>query len=399
MRKISANYICPVVSDPIKEGVVVVHSSGEVLEIGARSDYNLEEVEVLDGIIVPGFVNTHCHLELSHMKGKVDTGTGLLPFIESVVKTRGASKEEIQQAIKDGDQEMYENGIVAVGDISNQIDTFETKQNSALAYYTFVECFDFLQEKEAQKTFDQYKAVYDQLKVQAFCKKSLVPHAPYSVSKKLFQLINEQNCKAEESINGGNTTISIHNQETPPENELFINKKGGFIDFYSAFDIDLSDFKAQNRTAIHYALEHLLTQNNNLFVHNTLTTKEDIKAAKQFSPNTFWATCPNANLYIENRLPNYQNFIEEDVMVTIGTDSLTSNWQLNILEEIKTISRYQSYVDFHTLLKWATFNGAKALGFQEQFGSIEIGKSPGLVHVTGIKDWKLKQNAKSTRLI
>ncbi|HUR31557.1 MAG TPA: amidohydrolase family protein, partial [Saprospiraceae bacterium] len=91
--------------------------------------------------------------------------------------------------------------------------------------------------------------------------------------------------------------------------------------------------------------------------------------------------CPNANLYIENRLPRYASFIEADARMTIGTDSLTSNWQLSVLEEIKTIAKYQSIIPFDMLLQWATWNGAKALGKDDLFGSLEKGKSPGLLNL------------------
>src|SRR4030095_17055887 len=118
-----------------------------------------------------------------------------------------------------------------------------------------------------------------------------------------------------------------------------------------------------------------------LFIHNTLTSSEDIKAAQAWNKNVFWATCPNANLYIENRLPTYSSFLETNANVTIGTDSLSANWQLSILEEMKTISKYQSYIPFDTLLKWATLNGALALGMEDELGSIEIGKRPGILNL------------------
>ncbi|MBK6273708.1 MAG: amidohydrolase family protein [Saprospirales bacterium] len=114
---------------------------------------------------------------------------------------------------------------------------------------------------------------------------------------------------------------------------------------------------------------------------------------------TFWATCPNANLYIENRLPNYKNFLETNAQVCIGTDSLTSNWQLNILEEMKTILKFSSYLDFETVLKWATLNGAKALGFADSLGSIEIGKTPGLVLIENIENGILTNKTTSRKII
>ena len=202
-------------------------------------------------------------------------------------------------------------------------------------------------------------------------KKSCVPHAPYSVSEKLFSLINEAN-------KGDVKTISIHNQETPPENELFLHGSGVFVDFYVQFGISLNSFQPNGRPSIHYALEQMDSIHRTLFVHNTLTTANDIKFAQNWNPNVFWASCPNANLYIENNLPNYNVFIDAGAKVCLGTDSLTSNWQLSILSEMQAIAKYQSYVSDEMLLTWATLNGALALGFDDELGSFEVGKKPGI---------------------
>ena len=151
MRKITADYIFPISQAPIKNGVVVVDENGVIIQIGERQDFNKSELENHKGIITPGFINTHCHLELSHMKGKVNTGTSLIPFISNVVKFRAVSQKVIDKAIESGDREMFKEGIVAVGDISNQTDTVPQKQKSEIKYYTFVEMFDFLQ-NDWQKT-------------------------------------------------------------------------------------------------------------------------------------------------------------------------------------------------------------------------------------------------------
>ena len=150
-------------------------------------------VEKHKGVLTPGFINTHCHLELSHMKGKVNTGTTLIPFITNVVKFRDVPQEEINDAIEKGDQEMYDAGIVAVGDISNKADTAPVKKKSAIQYYTFVEMFDFLQDAWAEQEFEKYIEVFKAQANGNGNRKSVVPHAPYTVSKKLFQLINQVN--------------------------------------------------------------------------------------------------------------------------------------------------------------------------------------------------------------
>lgn len=178
-----------------------------------------------------------------------------------------------------------------------------------------------------------------------------------------------------------------------------MSKKGGFIDFYSKFGITLDAFEPIGLPSIHYALANMSPARRTLFVHNTLTTRDDISAAQAWSHNTYWATCPNANLYIENRLPDYQAFMDTEARVTIGTDSLTSNWQLSILEEMKTISRFQRFVPFETMLRWATLNGAEALGFDDQLGSIEPGKTPGLVQIDGLEDGILQPQSKAKRIV
>ena len=391
MRKISADYIFPISQKPIKNGVVVVDKNGTIVQLGERHNFDEKDLESHKGIITPGFINTHCHLELSHMKDKVATGTSLIPFISSVVQFRDVPQKMIDKAIARGDAQMYKDGIVAVGDISNKTDTAAQKSKSKLYYYTFVEMFDFLQEAWTEDTFKQYEAVFAGQSADNGNKKSRVPHAPYSVSKALFKKIN--------TANPTNCTVSIHNQETPDENLFFQKKKGAFLDFYKNFDISLTDFKPTKSNAIDYAMDNMNPKSRTLFVHNTMTSKADIEKAHQWSKSCFWATCPNANLYIENRLPNYQHFLDTNAKMTIGTDSLTSNWQLSIVEEMKTIAKYQSYVPLETLLKWATLNGAEALGYEKELGSLEVGKKPGLVLLNMGRNLSFKHNTKGKRLV
>lgn len=391
MEKFTANRIFPVSGPALDHHVVVTDKNGTILSIDPADRHDPASVKQLEGIIVPGFVNTHCHLELSHMKGRVETGTGLLPFLSKVVSLREVPMEEILEAIAKADREMYEGGIVAVGDISNKADTIPTKQKSAIRYHTFVEMFDFLQNDRAQSTFDQYMEVFQQHDAQNGNKKTCVPHAPYTVSPGLFELIRQQN--------PDDITVSIHNQETPHENDFFLHKGGAFADWYKGFGFPTDHFAATGETSIHYALKNMNPANRTLFVHNTMTTPDDIRAADDWSDKVYWATCANANLYIENRLPNYQYFVDAGAKMTIGTDSLTSNWQLSVLEEMKTIARYQSYLSFETLLRWATLNGAEALGYEDQLGSIEPGKQPGLVLLNLNEDLSLRTDTVAKRII
>lgn len=384
----TADLLFPADQPPITNGYVTFDDTGMVTDIGAVLPKGVE-AKHCKGALIAGFINTHCHLELSHLKGRVDTGTGLLPFLRGVVTLRDVDPTEIAASIAQADRDMWNAGIQAVGDISNTADTAAVKSTSPITYYTFVEAFDFLQGGAmAKEVFAKAKTTYDAQPAP----KRYVPHAPYTVSPELYAMINEAN--PAEGI------VSIHNQETPAENELFESKTGGFIEFYKDFGFNIEHVSAYAKTSLAATLPHLNPANRVLFVHNTLTTPTDMQLAKSWSENVYWATCPNANLYIENRLPNYADFIKEGVRMTIGTDSLTSNWQLSILEEMKTIQRMQRYVDTPTLIEWATINGAKALGLEAEMGSLTVGKRPGLVLLEGFDPaGRFVPETSATRLI
>ncbi|WP_235297518.1 amidohydrolase family protein [Portibacter marinus] len=370
MRKLTADFIFDAISGQFLSNHMLIMESGRILDL-VYSDRNSDsgDTEYYKGLLCPGFINAHCHLELSHLKGAISSGTGLINFISQVLQLRDYPLEVIEEHINIADQFMYDSGIVAVGDISNTADTAASKKNSPIQYHTFVELFDLMNATMTSATIQKAKEVFDEHSGL----KSFVPHAPYSVSKALFNAINRENSK-------GNT-ISIHNQETPAENSMFINGEGAFFDFYKRIGTPLSDFQPIHNSSIFYAMKHMDPDQRTLFVHNTMTEGEDIRAAQNWSSNIYWVTCPNANLYIENRLPDYQAFLEENATMAIGTDSLSSNWQLSIWEEVKTIKKYNSFIPLKILLQWATINGAKALGFEEELGSFTPDKSPGVVWI------------------
>jgi len=367
---------------------LVFDLNGKVLELSTAGSFDKSAYDYYPGLLVPGFVNAHCHLELSHLQNKVDSGTGLLPFLQSVVGLREISEEEIQLAIMKADAQMVENGIVAVGDISNKSDTVACKLNSKIIYFNFIEAFDFMQEELTHQFFDKYFKTYQQY---GDLRKSMVPHAPYSVTPELFQLISQQNSES--------TVISIHNQEVLDEDQLFLYKQGGFLNFYQHFGFNLDSFNATGKTSIHYTLDHLDQRHNVLFVHNTMMKFEDILEVKSRFSNSFFVTCPNANLYIENRLPDYKLFMDAGVSMCIGTDSLSSNWSLSILEEIKAIQKYNEWIPLETLFSWATINGAKALRMDDRFGSFEIQKNPGLNWIQNVEFIKGKLNLSHSAVV
>ncbi len=373
----SADWIYPVETPPIKDGLITLRTDGTIVSISDTASFSdKSKIQYFEGAICPGFINSHCHLELSHMAGKIPPGDNLISFIRQVVQNRDHDPQAILPAIRAADQYMFDHGIQAVGDISNTTDSFQTKKESKIYYQTFVEYFDLLYPKMTSDEIRKYNAVRDKA-LQLELPVSAVPHAPYSITPELFDAITR--------LNTDSDPVSLHNQETLDELLLFKGKQGGFIPFYKDFGINLEEFKPETDSSLLYALHHMNKYAPTLLVHNTFTTSADILNANQLQDNLYWCTCPNANLYIENRLPDYSIFRAQNCRMTIGTDSLSSNYQLDIVEEIKTIKAHFPEIPFEELLSWATLNGARFLRVDGELGSLTPGKKPGLVHIKDIK--------------
>jgi len=388
MKSFTADYVFPVYADPIKNGVVTVDDSGKIISVSDKPLDNSPPPEKLSGIICPGFVNTHCHLELSHMLGMIPTRTGLVEFIKTITKNRGTDTGLVTAAAEKSDHDMYENGIVAVGDISNNNSTIAIKAKSKLYYHTFVEIFGFLPDR-ADALFEHALALKDEFKPQSV---SITPHAPYSVSKELFRLIKKY-------ADTHDNLLSIHNQECEDENKFFRYKLGKFTELYDYFGMDISHFKPQARNSMQSIIPLLTNKQEILMVHNTCTNLKDIYFLKRFDRKINWCFCPNANLYIEHKLPKINLFVDQGFNITLGTDSLASNQGLSILSEMQTIQHKFPTISTAKLMEWATINGAGFLGIDKQKGTLEVGKTPGLNLISGVNDTQLTPESKVKRLI
>jgi len=312
----------------------------------------------------------------------------LVNFIIDVQKFRGVENNLVLDSAEAADKEMYENGIVAVGDIANTNITIPIKKNSKLYYHSFVETFGFLPEK-ANETFDKALSLLNEFKPLP-C--SITPHAPYSVSKELFKLIQRHS-------ETGKNLISIHNQECEDENKFYRYKLGTFNDLYAHFGMDITHFKPQARNSLQSILPLLTNKQEILMVHNTCTNLKDIYFIKRFDRKIHWCFCPNANLYIENRLPKIELFVGQGYNITLGTDSLASNSKLCILSEMRTIQHKFPSISTAKLIEWGTLNGARFLGIDDEKGTLETGKTPGLNLITGLDELKITPDTKVRRLI
>ena len=388
MRFLTSNYVFSAHTGFIPNGILVIDEAGVVHDLlDPLKVSQLPAAEKFEGILCPGFINSHCHIELSHLKGQISKHKGFVGFAKELTEHRSnATHQQIVDAIVLAEDEMLRNGIVAVGDISNGIDSFEDKSKKRLRYHTFIELLS-LNPKMAEKVLE----VGLFLKTDCPQTASVAPHAAYSVSTELMELIGN-------SAHRELLPLTMHNQESISESEFFITGKGPVRDLYDFLGLDISFFKPTGLNSLRSKLKSLPYDRNLILVHNTFTSASDIQWAEYYSKQLYWCFCPNANLYIENKLPDYKLFLDAKVKIVIGTDSLASNAGLSILDELKTISKHCPQISFEELLTWATKNGAEALQFSD-YGTFEKNKIPGVNLLSCVTPENIGDDTSVTKII
>jgi cytosine/adenosine deaminase-related metal-dependent hydrolase len=355
--------------------------------IDAVHDSVLPDAQVLEGILCPGFVNAHCHLELSALKGMVPPGTGMAAFIDQLQISRKAiGAAQAENAVNAAIDEAYETGTDAIADIANTEDSFLAKTTEKrLRIYTFVERFG-LNPADAEKHLKQGK----ELVLQCAEPASLTPHAPYSVSQELFSLLY-RNALTQR------TRLSLHLLESNDERQLLETRTGALKALYDKWNIT---FQSEYNTVLQHALRGLDKSARILFVHLTVATPQELAQLAAGFPNAYFCLCPRSNQYIHNRLPDFSHFDFAGDRLCIGTDSLASNTSLNMLEELKLIQQKHPAATTQNLLQCATRNGAAFLGFDGFVGSFTPGSKPGLVNITGVDaEARLTPAAQAARVI
>lgn len=335
-------------------------------------------MEFYAGILCAGFINTHSHIELSYLRGAIAEGRGYAAFAESIGKVRDTFSEEKQlRAIEEADRTMWQEGVDAIGDIVNGATSFATKATSKIHYKNFAEVFGLrLCNLERQRELLKYPNT------------SLTPHSIYSVQDAPFKEV----CNAETDA-----PLSIHFMETPDEALLFAGE-GSLHRWYKAVGFEC-DF-------LHYGspAERIVAcvpkERRALLVHNCDISERDIEVVtNHFTTPVSWALCPRSNAYISGIEPRSVELLRahNNINICIGTDSLSSNWSLSMIEELKMFRG----IPLDELLQWATINGAKALCIENHYGTIEVGKRSGIVNITGVdlESFTLTATAQAKRVL
>jgi len=391
MKRFSAQFIFTNTGPPMKRAVITAGDDGTILNVENNSGSLRESrsIEFYNGIIIPGFVNCHNHLELSHLKGVIQEGEGLGNFIMHIRNNRSGSLPDIIKAALKSDNEMYQEGVQLCADICNTSDTFEIKSKSQVRYINLIEVFG-LDPVKAQRRLDEITKVTEEAE-----KFGLswwhVPHSAYSLSLPFFRLLKEKS--------GNNRVTSVHFMETEGESVFLSDYSGPLREAYDRTGLfpEHPDLPADHVITV---INEITSSGNLILVHNTFADRKTIREVQK-RKNTYWCLCPDSNLYIENKVPPVDLLKSEGCEIVIGTDSLASNKKLSILSEIKTLQEHFPSIELEELIRWATINGARALGEDQNFGKIEVGMKPGLLLLenTDLINFKLLPETFVTRLL
>ena len=370
MRKISAHYIINPGQEPVRNGIIEVSDEGTILNL-RPGDPEREEarVEFYNGVVVPGFVNVHTHLELCGLHKLIPQKTGISGFIDQVVSKR-KSLQQNNPDIRRHMDVMYLQGTQFAGDICNGSDTLEAKKSSRLQTHSFIELFG-LNGTQAQDIWEKGLELRQQF-LAAGQPASLTPHAPYSLSDPLWELFRQHKQWCE--------PVSIHHMESLEEEQLFASQSGPLAERLRLTTSD-SIIPRPATSSTQWISQQLPESEKVLLIHNTFASFEEMqKLIKQHPQKQFYfGLCPNANLYIENALPTTMIDQRKEFKLCIGTDSLASNHHLSILEELRTLSAAFPEVSLGEWIEMACLNGAKVFGLENRLGSFEPGKQPGVL--------------------
>ena len=390
MRRISANYIFPITSDPIRNGYVDFADDGTVTGIGQMSG-ETGSTEFYNGILVPGFTNAHCHIELSHLEGKFREATGMSGFIDQINALReSAPAEERQKAMRRQFEKLYAEGVSAMADISNCDESFAMKSEGPMYTRTFVEVFGSEPEDAPAVIADARKLV--EKAAAAGLDAAITPHSPYTMSPDLLRMASA------EGLNAG--FISYHNQESQEEDDMIGFHRGPLYENY--VNRHLSVAPATGKPAVFHFLDQLLKvhpapfDEHILLIHNTVAREDSIRAAESVLHNCTWVTCPLSNIFIHRAMADLPLLMSMGVRIAVGTDSLSSNHVLSMVEEFKCIHSHYPQIPLQTVLTWACLNGAAALGKDSVLGSFEPGKRPGAVLIDAVDFGSMQLTPEST---
>jgi cytosine/adenosine deaminase-related metal-dependent hydrolase len=379
-RMISAPWVLPIVSPPLREGAVVLDGDGRVVAVGPRRELRAAWPELPEqrgeSAVLPGLVNAHTHLELAHFAGAVPGGHGLVSWVEHLLELPRPTPAQTEAAAATAARAAVELGTAAVGDVGNTVAAVPGITAAGLQGVFFHELVGSREARtgdalaDAARERDAYSSAHGWPGKLAYVP---APHAPYSVGVDLFRRIFAAAART------GRPT-SVHVAEGQGELALLLDGEGPWVEILERMGVPEGSRTPGLRPVPYLAsLGAFDGPHPPLLVHMVLAGEEDLALARRHHAPV--VLCPRSNLHVAKRLPDVPAMVRAGLDLALGTDSLASAPDLSLWAEMKTLTEAFPQLPAQTWLHAGTAGGARALGLGA-LGAITPGKRPGLIDVT-----------------
>ena len=376
MIRYHASWLVPIADEPIHNGWLTI-DHGRIVALGRRVPNDpAPGIELGDVAVMPGLVNAHTHLELSYLRDRITPSASFTGWARQIIAERRKQPQlqdpAILSAIDAAIAECLRCGTAVVGDISNTLAPFTKLVESPLAGVEFWEIIGFKIDKP-DELIDHAVGELSALPATEHVRASLAPHAPYSVAPLLFRSIKKAVARMPF------VPCSVHLAENVEEVELLKTGGGPWRSLMKDIGSWNHEWTAPGVGPVQYLDDMGFLDNRLLAVHGVQMSRADLARLRE--RGTTLVTCPRSNAHTGAGLPPVEDFYESGVRVAIGTDSLASSPDLNVFAEVATLHAIAPRVSAASLLESATIHGARALGFDADYGTIEPGKLARLVAV------------------
>lgn len=359
--KIHTSWVLPVSGPPIRDGWVDIQD-GRIKDLGRGGDW---DKDLGPGVLLPGFVNAHTHIELSHLKGKVASEGGFVPWVRDLVGHRGEAPEAIREAAREAIDALAAGGTTAVGDVSNTLVHLDLLAASPLRAVVFYELLAW----DPDEADEVLRKALERLASLAGGRVTvrLAAHAPHSVSPALFAGL---------SRSGG--IASLHLAESREEVRFLSSGDGPWRDFLEERGLGKVAFEPPRVSPVQHVQRLGVLRPGLLVAHCVQTSASDRAILREWGCRV--VVCPRSNRRLGVGRPPLTELLEAGIPVCVGTDSLASADSLDVWDDLLVLRQEFPEVPPSTLLRMATAEGAEALGLTD-LGTLERGKAAAFAFV------------------
>ena len=381
----SASWVLPIDGPPIPNGVVTI-AGQRITRVG--TDRFPDNTDLGRVALLPALVNAHTHLELSYLHARIPASARFGDWVMQVMAMRRAYPDpahpDIIDAARRAIADVRTSGTGLVGDVSNTLITAPLLAEAGMPARVFHELTGFT-EQDPPARVREARARAESAQADAArgadLRVSVAPHAPYSVSPGLFAAIREDIEAHDDAVS------TVHLGENPEEVELLRHGTGALRQVLESLGRWPSDWEPPGTSPVGYLSDLGFLDSRVLAVHGVQFDGDDLSRLSGLGVTL--VSCPRSNVYVGVGSPPLEAFYAMDVDVAFGTDSLASVATLSLFDELAEARRIAPRVPARRLLESATRIGARALGFGDDFGTIEPGKRAALIAVqvpAGVKD-------------